>query len=725
MSNSSQGRRRRSSTALRSEEFNDRRRSSVFNVGAMGGLQLLGEDLDMSESESNSNLFPSPLIDASMSDSEKSEEDSIPLKRASFFQRRSSAGSKLQPLVEDEEEEEEEVAKEEEKPKPSAVLKASVRKLGFLSRLKAASKKPQPAVIEEETEEQKPVVEKAPSARQGMLSRMMSKRHSARMGDESGRSKSKRQPLGEIQNEMPPPSHEKYVPSNKMLDESASSVDSEDEQRRISFIHPHISKRNSTNYTPMNVKAALKNAPASKWKVETTQFSGRFDCKKCGKWEEVRGKRIDKGIKKFKANPEKYYAITYQKSMRFMHDTKRCSYTLIHREGTRPITPLDVGPNEKMIIMMQTYQHLKPFPNDELPPEHRDPWTTDLTFDGEKLPKPLLPGRGMGAGDMPNLKIIGDIDPADITQGDIGNCWLLSAISALAEFDGAIKKLFRKTKDLDYMPMNKPNKYTITLYDLETWEEVDIEIDEGLCAHPSRKGDLLGAQISEDGELWVSYLEKAFIIHCGAGWDGLNGGHCTHAFSMMTGCKEQYFIRKNNRTSKYYCSAKFDMFTREWKKLHNLPRHEDTAGLEPVPWPEVGGGGGMGSEFTKDELFLKMYAWDQENYIVGASSKGSLEEDTAAGLVQNHAYSVIDAFHNVAGTGVDMFKVRNPWGHGEPDDAMFSDTGPGWEKYPQIKAELNPVVADDGIFYLTKDEFFEFFDHIFLSASNMTEFKED
>jgi len=52
-------------------------------------------------------------------------------------------------------------------------------------------------------------------------------------------------------------------------------------------------------------------------------------------------------------------------------------------------------------------------------------------------------------------------------------------------------------------------------------------------------------------------------------------------------------------------------------------------------------------------------------------------------------------------------------------------TRPGWDRYPQIKAELKPVVADDGIFYLTKEEFFQYYGTIYLSASNMTEFLED
>ena len=72
-----------------------------------------------------------------------------------------------------------------------------------------------------------------------------------------------------------------------------------------------------------------------------------------------------------------------------------------------------------------------------------------------------------------------------------------------------------------------------------------------------------------------------------------------------------------------------------------------------------------------------------------------------------------------------MLKVRNPWGKGEIEDGEFDDDGPGWERYPEIKAELNPVVADDGIFWVTKQEFFQFFSTIFVSAQDMTEFLED
>jgi hypothetical protein len=48
--------------------------------------------------------------------------------------------------------------------------------------------------------------------------------------------------------------------------------------------------------------------------------------------------------------------------------------------------------------------------------------------------------------------------------------------------------------------------YTITLWDMRTWKEVDIQIDERLPVKADGSGKLLGARLSVDGELWVSYL---------------------------------------------------------------------------------------------------------------------------------------------------------------------------------------------------------------------------
>ena len=251
------------------------------------------------------------------------------------------------------------------------------------------------------------------------------------------------------------------------------------------------------------------------------------------------------------------------------------------------------------------------------------------------------------------------------------------SFQALAEFDGAIKRLFRKTPRLMERPLPEPNTYTITLWDIEHWKEVDIVIDERLAAsHDVGSRQILAAKPSTDGELWCCYLEKAFAVHCG-GWDKIVGGNCNHAWSILTGCKHQYHItRKYSDEGKFQCLGKYNPHERHWEPQYNHFHDTEKISWE-MEWPEVGGGGAVGTEITQDELFDKMVAWDKVNYIVaaGCSSNGA-----DSGLVADHAYSVIESHKNVAGSGIDLCKVRNPWGKGEIKDGMFDDDGPGWDQ---------------------------------------------
>merc|ERR1711983_229699 len=109
-----------------------------------------------------------------------------------------------------------------------------------------------------------------------------------------------------------------------------------------------------------------------------------------------------------------------------------------------------------------------------------------------------------------------------------------------------------------------------------------------------------------------------------------------------------------------------------------------------MAWPKVGGGGSRNKELSEEELFMRLCAWDDQNYIIGAGTKSGSDTEKTDGIVDGHAYSVIECKNDVAGTDIDLIKVRNPWGSGEIEDGMFDDDGPGWDQYPQIKAALNP-----------------------------------
>jgi Calpain family cysteine protease len=121
--------------------------------------------------------------------------------------------------------------------------------------------------------------------------------------------------------------------------------------------------------------------------------------------------------------------------------------------------------------------------------------------------------------------------------------------------------------------------YTVTLWDLKTWKEVDIVIDERLPVMANGSGKLLASRPSEDGELWVCYLEKALAAHCG-GWDKITGGQCTHAWALLTGCKEQYTISRNPQTGKFTCSAKYDPYKKQWARHANCPHESDVSTVQ-------------------------------------------------------------------------------------------------------------------------------------------------
>lgn len=341
-----------------------------------------------------------------------------------------------------------------------------------------------------------------------------------------------------------------------------------------------------------------------------------------------------------------------------------------------------------------------------------------MCYKGEPVgAKPLLVGRGAGTGDVPGLKMIGDVDPSDVAQGGVGDCWLLSAISALAEFDGAVHKLFAATPQLGEMPRGTSNSYTVTLYELSTWQPVEVTVDERLCSSDGNM--LLGAQPSLDGELWVCYLEKAVAAHCG-GWDKIDGGQCTHAWALLTGCKDQYTI-KQEEDGRYGCWGNLNPNTGAQEEMRNSP-HDGFKGCWPMAWPAVGGGGALGLKLSKDEVFERMCQWDDSNFILGCGTTPGSDSKSTDGIVDGHAYTVLTCVNNAGGTDFDLIKVRNPWGKGEFQSGMWDDDGPGWTEYPEVKRALKPVAADDGVFWVSKDEFFKYFPVLFLCAKDMIEF---
>jgi len=320
--------------------------------------------------------------------------------------------------------------------------------------------------------------------------------------------------------------------------------------------------------------------------------------------------------------------------------------------------------------------------------------------------------------DVPHVKLYGEVDPSDIGQGGVGDCWLLSAISAMAEFEGIIQHLFRKTEVAETLPRDDPNVYTVTLWDMSRWEETDIVIDERLVLKPNGQG-LLGCRPSVDGELWACYLEKAVAAHCG-GWDQIEGGTCVHAWRLLLGIRDTYTFKADS-DGNWTCWGLWNPNTESYEEITNSPR-EGYQGVWPMNWPEVGGARlTLDDSASSSEMFKRLAAWDEEDYLMCCGTEGS-DDQATDGIVDGHAYTIMEAHENILGTGINLIKVRNPWGKGEFACGRFDDDGPGWSEYPQIKDFCNHAKADDGIFWLEDTEFFTYFKQIYLGAQNMGRF---
>jgi len=457
-------------------------------------------------------------------------------------------------------------------------------------------------------------------------------------------------------------------------------------------------------------------AVPEKWEYIEKEFTGSMSYKTAPVFEEETAP-IEDGLAKLKANPVDYMGFFYQSSMtEWPADQQK--YTLIKR--TKSGFGVQHVPGGGFTFIRAKYEALDPST-----PNEPDGVTEGLNYHGQALAAPLRPGRGVGVADVPMIKIMGDVDPNDISQGGVGDCWLLSAISAMAEFDGCVHRLFQKTEGIDEMPRDTPNKYVITLYDVTQDDEsdpnrfkpVDIVIDETLCSNAEGSG-LLGCSATITGELWAAYLEKACALHCG-GWDKIDGGQCTHAWRLLTGCKRQYTFKDSG--SGWACYGAYNPNEDKWEQLANSP-HDGFRGLWPMVWPEVGGGGELSSTIDKDAMFEKLCAFDDENFIMGCGTKAGSDSEDTEGIVDGHAYTILACESNVGGTDWDLVKVRNPWGKGEFTSGQWDDDGPGWDQYPAVKEVCKPVKADDGVFWVSKDEFFEYFHTVYLCARDMSTF---
>ena len=182
------------------------------------------------------------------------------------------------------------------------------------------------------------------------------------------------------------------------------------------------------------------------------------------------------------------------------------------------------------------------------------------------------------------------IEPNDIKQGQLGDCWFMCALASLAEMPNLVERLFITQK------YNEEGLYRIKVCKNGEWMEVTVD-DYFPCT--AEGGPIFSR--ANGNELWVLLLEKAYAkIH--GNYYTLRGGFANEGMMDLTGSPTECFDFEDQATQ--------DMI-------------------------------------DSGEFFKKMKSFDESGYLISSSTAG---EDRwtetggpteAGGLVPGHAYSII------------------------------------------------------------------------------------
>jgi calpain-15 len=303
---------------------------------------------------------------------------------------------------------------------------------------------------------------------------------------------------------------------------------------------------------------------------------------------------------------------------------------------------------------------------------------------------------------FPGATLFDGIEPTDVCQGGLGDCWLLAAISALAEFPGAIEALFVTNRIMSN------GKYTIKLFDTnDGW--VEVIIDDLLAVMDAE--EIYGPGYTFDGgvklkpcftspngnEIWVALLEKAVAKFCGS-FGNLIGGQALYAWQIMTGCTDLWEYRKDGE---------------DWQ--HVAVAYTDSRSVDS--WSGAAGDDGI---LDSEAFWAKIMECDAANYVMGASCSGGVEDQLDTGLVTGHAYSMISCLEvDADGETHRMCCMRNPWGNDKEWNGKFSDTWGEWGSYPELASAIGWSDAPDGKFWMCYDDFLANWTTVSVAAKEM------
>ncbi|KEG10839.1 calpain cysteine peptidase [Trypanosoma grayi] len=249
------------------------------------------------------------------------------------------------------------------------------------------------------------------------------------------------------------------------------------------------------------------------------------------------------------------------------------------------------------------------------------------------------------------------VNPMNVDMGDLGDCWVMCAITTLAEYPSLVRNMFRHPFNPEETAKERAvGAYRVTLNKSGWWRNVIV--DDYLPSVAGRAK--YGKTVDDPCEMWVSVLEKAYAKVHGS-YASIVAGDPLLALQDLTGYP----------TARYDESFESDSKTGDTELLERLERY-DSHGFyiilsTPVKNPE-------------DE-----------------DAEGRYKD---AGLIMGRAYTV-RAVRYFAEEKLGLLQIRNPWSQGVEWKGEWNDEDPKWKENPKVAEACGHDTPQEGSFWIS------------------------